>query len=169
MIADNNDTPTGFDTVIWLFRTIHKIQNLWHILRNRNPNLSDILKEIFQAIHKIQTFWPILRIRISFLARCPWDESRGHVPFAMACSMWVPISVPVNHTRSTNDSHYAMQNPLGLYLLLRVHLSESIAWLQVMTHSTRCSVSTFLCSLLLMIQLLPLVPRPVVKINQTVT
>ncbi|KAI3700149.1 hypothetical protein L2E82_44767 [Cichorium intybus] len=32
-----------------------------------------------------------------------------------------------------------------------------------MTNSTRCSVSTSLCSLLLMIQLLPLVPRPIVK------
>ncbi|KAI3751499.1 hypothetical protein L2E82_22587 [Cichorium intybus] len=50
----------------------------------------------------------------------PVGRNPGPCTFVMACSMCVPISVPVNHTCSTNNSHYAMQNPLGFHLLLRV-------------------------------------------------
>ncbi|KAI3752881.1 hypothetical protein L2E82_24921 [Cichorium intybus] len=62
-----------------------------------------------RAVHKIQIFWHILRIRISFLARCPWDESRGNVPTIFACSLPGVKSIKLLHRRVSPEGSLIWQ------------------------------------------------------------
>ena len=125
-----------------------------------NPNLSDILMEIFQPILKTQSFGIFRESEYPFLR-----DARGDIPgpctFILAYSLWVLISVPVIHTRSTNDLHYAVSfrisssiesASLGVnYLTLSIVSLNQMFWRYVSVH-----VGFFWW-------LLPLVLRPVVK------